>query len=121
MFNKRAQGLPINTIILIAVGLLILVLFIVFVTGGFSALSPATNSTSQAMQAFGSQCTTQCSEATPGQTPFSFCSSTTVISGKTYSCSNQTSAQQWCEVSSEYYYVSGSSPSGLPSPSTSCS
>ena len=38
VFNNKAQGLPINTIILIAVGLLILVLFITFVLGGFKGL-----------------------------------------------------------------------------------
>ena len=38
VLNRKAQGLPINTIILIAIGLLILVLLITFVLGGFKGL-----------------------------------------------------------------------------------
>ncbi len=44
--EKRAQGLPINTIILIAVGLLILVLLITFVLGGFKGLGAASPASS---------------------------------------------------------------------------
>ncbi|MGC8533247.1 MAG: hypothetical protein ACP5MV_01285 [Candidatus Parvarchaeum sp.] len=55
--NKRAQGLPINTIILIAVGLLILVLLITFVLGGFKGLGAASPSSST-LSAFSSTCST---------------------------------------------------------------
>lgn len=55
MFGRKAQGLPINTIILIAVGLLILVLLITFVLGGFKGLGAASPSSS-AISAFSSTC-----------------------------------------------------------------
>lgn len=98
--NRKAQGLPINTIILIAIGLLILVLFITFVLGGFKGIGGGTNPTTQAMSSFGAQCTTYCSEATPGQVPYQFCGATTSINGVLYTCLNQTAAQQTCTVPS---------------------
>ena len=55
VLNSKAQGLPINTIILIAVGLLILVLLITFVLGGFKALAPATPSS---LSTFSTTCST---------------------------------------------------------------
>ena len=106
MFNKRAQGLPINTIILIAIGLLILVLFITFVLGGFKGLSGATNPNTQAMQAFSGNCQSYCSQASvAGEFPYSFCSARSVIGGSTYSCTNQTAGQQSCT----FQYSNGSS------------
>ena len=57
ILNKKAQGLPINTIILIAVGLLILVLLITFVLGGFKGLGAASPSSS-ALSTFSSTCST---------------------------------------------------------------
>jgi len=53
--NRKGQGLPINTIILIAVGLLILVLLITFVLGGFKGLGAASPSSST-LSAFQSTC-----------------------------------------------------------------
>ncbi len=97
VFNNKAQGLPINTIILIAVGLLILVLFITFVLGGFKGLGGATNPNSQAMSAFSGSCQSYCSQASvSGSFPYEFCSSTTIIGGSTYTCTNQTAGPTSC-------------------------
>ncbi|MCL4397052.1 hypothetical protein M1494_01765 [Candidatus Parvarchaeota archaeon] len=57
VLNRKAQGLPINTIILIAVGLLILVLLITFVLGGFKGLG-AVSPSSSTLSAFSSTCST---------------------------------------------------------------
>ncbi|MCL4376439.1 hypothetical protein M1558_03035, partial [Candidatus Parvarchaeota archaeon] len=57
VLNRKAQGLPINTIILIAVGLLILVLLITFVLGGFKGLGAASPSSST-LSTFSSTCST---------------------------------------------------------------
>ena len=88
--NNKGQGLPINTIILIAVGLLILVLMIVFVTGGFKGLAPAT--TNNGLSTYQSECSTYCSEAqSTGQLPEQFCyNSPVVIAGTYYVCPNST-------------------------------
>ncbi len=86
MFNKRAQGLPINTIILIAVGLLILVLFIVFLLGGFGSLGGAK---SNPYASFSSSCQSACStdQLSGGSgEPASFCSLNTTINGATTYC-----------------------------------
>ena len=56
-FSKKAQGLPINTIILIAVGLLILVLLITFLLGGFKGLGAASPSSST-LSTFSATCST---------------------------------------------------------------
>ncbi len=56
--NKKAQGLPINTIILIAIGLLILVLLVTFVLGGFKGLGGGASTSSSAISAFEAQCQT---------------------------------------------------------------
>jgi FlaG/FlaF family flagellin (archaellin) len=66
--NRKAQGLPINTIILIAVGLLILVLLITFVLGGFKGLGAASPSSST-LSAFSSTCSTY-STVTPASLGF---------------------------------------------------
>ena len=89
--NNKAQGLPINTIILIAVGLLILVLMIVFVTGGFKGLAPATSNSG--LSTYQSECSTYCSQAqSTSQPPQQFCyNSPTVIGGAYYVCPNSTS------------------------------
>ena len=97
MLNKKGQGLPINTIILIAVGLLILILFITFLLGGFKGLSGATNPNAQAMSAFFGSCQSYCATASvSGNFPYEFCSSTTVIGGSTYSCTNQSAGPHTC-------------------------
>lgn len=57
ILNRKAQGLPINTIILIAIGLLILVLLITFVLGGFKGLGAASPSSST-LSAFSATCST---------------------------------------------------------------
>ena len=57
VLNRKAQGLPINTIILIAIGLLILVLLITFVLGGFKGLGAASPSSST-LSTFSSTCST---------------------------------------------------------------
>ena len=57
VLNKKAQGLPINTIILIAVGLLILILLITFVLGGFKGLGAASPSSST-LSTFSATCST---------------------------------------------------------------
>lgn len=57
VLNRKAQGLPINTIILIAIGLLILVLLITFVLGGFKGLGAASPSNS-ALSTFSATCST---------------------------------------------------------------
>jgi uncharacterized protein (UPF0333 family) len=78
ILNKKAQGLPINTIILIAVGLLILVLLVTFVLGGFKGLGGGASTSSSAISAFEAQCqTTASSASSSGSFPYSWCSSTT--------------------------------------------
>ncbi len=73
--NRKAQGLPINTIILIAVGLLILVLLITFVLGGFKGLGAASPSSST-LSAFSATCSTY-STTTPASLGFQqWCSHT---------------------------------------------
>ena len=57
VLNRKGQGLPINTIILIAVGLLILVLMITFVLGGFKGLGAASPSSST-LSSFSATCST---------------------------------------------------------------
>ncbi|MGC8516523.1 MAG: hypothetical protein ACP5MT_01335 [Candidatus Acidifodinimicrobium sp.] len=84
--NAKGQGLPINTIILIAVGLLILVLMIVFVTGGFKGLAPVTSSSSS-LSSFQGLCNSYCSGSSY---PDTWCTSNTVIGGVYYTCSNST-------------------------------
>ncbi len=84
--NNKGQGLPINTIILIAVGLLILVLMIVFVTGGFKGLAPVTGSSSS-LSAFQGECSSYCAGSSY---PATWCTSNTVIGGVYYACSNST-------------------------------
>ncbi|MCL4398399.1 MAG: hypothetical protein M1322_02385 [Candidatus Parvarchaeota archaeon] len=66
--NRKAQGLPINTIILIAIGLLILVLLITFVLGGFKGLGAASPSSST-LSAFSATCSTY-SSTTPSSLGF---------------------------------------------------
>ena len=88
IINAKGQGLPINTIILIAVGLLILVLMIVFVTGGFKGLAPATSN--NGLSTYQSECTSYCSEAqSTGQPPQQFCyNPPVVVTGTYYVCTN---------------------------------
>lgn len=94
--NKKAQGLPINTIILIAIGLLILVLFIVFVLGGFNGLAGGTSSSASSLQAFYSQCSTYCATAQSSGSayPTDWCTTTTVINNEVYHCYNQSEGTQ---------------------------
>jgi hypothetical protein len=88
---NKAQGLPINTIILIAIGLLILVLFITFVLGGFKGIGGATNPNQQALQAFYGTCSSTCAtDASANTYPSNWCSSSTIVGGATYYCYNQT-------------------------------
>jgi hypothetical protein len=54
----RGQGLPINTVILIAIGLLILILLVVFSLGGFKGLGAAKP---QSFSAFQADCQSACS------------------------------------------------------------
>ncbi len=61
VLNRKAQGLPINTIILIAIGLLILVLLITFVLGGFKGLGAGASPASSGLSAFQSECSTYAS------------------------------------------------------------
>ncbi len=86
--SKKAQGLPINTIILIAVGLLILVLLVTFVLGGFKGLGGGASTSSSSISAFESQCqTTASSAASSGSFPYSWCSDTiTTSTGKVLWC-----------------------------------
>ncbi|EEZ92725.1 MAG: hypothetical protein BJBARM4_0666 [Candidatus Parvarchaeum acidiphilum ARMAN-4] len=86
--NKKAQGLPINTIILIAIGLLILVLLVTFVLGGFKGLGGGASTSSSAISAFEAQCqTTASSAASSGSFPYGWCSSTmTESNGKVLWC-----------------------------------
>ncbi len=93
--NRKAQGLPINTIILIAIGLLILVLFITFVLGGFKGVGGATSPDTQAIQAFAANCQTSCSEAATANNPASWCSyPNETIGGTAYSCGSVNSGSQ---------------------------
>ncbi len=105
--SKRAQGLPINTIILIAIGLLILVLFITFVLGGFKGVGGATNPNAAAEQAFAGQCSTACSEATTGGTLATWCaypnSSITNSAGAPYSCGTVPGGTSSCTVGGVAY------------------
>ncbi|EFD92413.1 MAG: hypothetical protein CSMARM5_0086 [Candidatus Parvarchaeum acidophilus ARMAN-5_'5-way FS'] len=73
-FGLKAQGLPINTIILIAVGILILVLLITFVLGGFKALSPVTPSS---LSSFSTQCSTYSTTVPASLGESEWCSLTT--------------------------------------------
>ncbi len=88
VLNRKAQGLPINTIILIAVGLLILVLLVTFVLGGFKGLSGGASSGNSAVSAFEAQCqTTASSAASSGSFPYGWCSATmTESNGKVLWC-----------------------------------
>ncbi len=88
VLNRKAQGLPINTIILIAVGLLILVLLITFVLGGFKGLGGGASTSSSAVSAFETECqTTASSAASAGSFPYGWCSSTmTESNGKVLWC-----------------------------------
>ncbi|MEM3190524.1 MAG: hypothetical protein QXU98_10355 [Candidatus Parvarchaeota archaeon] len=96
-FSARiGQGLPINTIILIAVGLLILVLMIVFVTGGFKSVGAATSSNT-GLSDFQSECTTYCTDAGASY-PYTWCTTHTVIGGTYYACSNATGPSTTCTV-----------------------
>ena len=95
--NNKGQGLPINTIILIAVGLLILVLMIVFVTGGFKSFASATGGTGgSALSAFQGECNSYCSSATGSSYPTQWCTTSTPINGKLYTCPNATGSPQVC-------------------------
>ncbi len=97
--NRKAQGLPINTIILIAIGLLILVLFITFVLGGFKGVGGATSPNTQAVQAFAANCQTSCSEAATASNPASWCSyPNDTIGGTTYSCGNVPGGTPSCSL-----------------------
>ncbi|MCL5101439.1 MAG: hypothetical protein M1348_02410 [Candidatus Parvarchaeota archaeon] len=101
---KKAQGLPINTIILIAIGLLILVLFITFVLGGFGTLGSGTGGGSQALAAFQTQCQTYCTDAQQTlSTPTQWCSATDRISNTLYNCANTTSIGVSCKIGSKTY------------------
>jgi hypothetical protein len=94
--NKKGQGLPINTIILIAIGLLILVLFITFVLGGFSGL---TGTTSNSLSGFIATCSSSCSTAqAEGVYPQAWCDATASSGGKVYNCANATSGGATCAV-----------------------
>ncbi len=87
VLSSKGQGLPINTIILIAIGLLILVLFITFVLGGFKGIGGATNPNTQAEQAFAANCQTACSESSAVNNPAQWCTyPNDTISGTTWSC-----------------------------------
>ncbi len=88
IFGKSAQGLPINTIILIAVGLLILVLLVTFVLGGFKGLGGGASASNSAITAFETQCsTTASSAASSGSFPYGWCSNTiTTSTGKVLWC-----------------------------------
>lgn len=86
--SNKAQGLPINTIILIAIGLLILVLFITFVLGGFKGFG-VTNSNSQSLATLTQECSTACTtdQGSGGAYPTQWCSQTgTLANGTTLSC-----------------------------------
>ena len=109
--NKKAQGLPINTVILIAIGLLILVLFIVFVLGGFKGFGSATNPNSAALQAYANNCNAACSEASASDNPSAWCSySNNDATGVEYSCGNVSyGAQISCKLYNgtvEHWYAS---------------
>lgn len=94
--QRKAQGLPINTIILIAIGLLILVIVVLFVTRGFGSLGSSTSSTSYTYSSFYQQCQTLCqTAASTNSVPTSYCSykqTLTSPSGKSelYNCYNIT-------------------------------
>lgn len=109
--NKKAQGLPINTVILIAIGLLILVLFIVFVLGGFKGFGSSTNPNSAALQAYATDCNTACSTAATSNNPSAWCSySNNNIGSVEYSCGNVSNgAQTSCRLNNgtdEHWYSS---------------
>lgn len=98
---KKAQGLPINTIILIAIGLLILVLFITFVLGGFSGISGGTNPNAQAEAAFAQNCNTYCTESQSTGNSASWCTyPNTTIGGTAYSCATVPGGSSTCTINS---------------------
>ncbi len=76
VLNRKGQGLPINTIILIAVGLLILVLMITFVLGGFKGLGVASPSSSTLSTFASATCNPQATDPTPSLAFSTWCSST---------------------------------------------
>ncbi len=86
MMNRKGQGLPINTIILIAIGLLILVLFITFILGGFKGLAPVSPNS---LSSFEAVCSASCVDAASANSPVLWCSySATVNSIPDYHCYN---------------------------------
>ncbi|MCL5009447.1 MAG: hypothetical protein M1433_00470 [Candidatus Parvarchaeota archaeon] len=112
--GSKGQGLPINTIILIAIGLLILVLFITFVLNGFKGIGGSTNPNAQAQQAFASNCQTACSESAASNNPAQWCSyPNDTIGGTLFSCGNVPGGTTSCRLDNgtTFYWGSSGSPS----------
>lgn len=118
VLGSKGQGLPINTIILIAIGLLILVLFITFVLGGFKGIGGATNPNAQAEQAFAGNCQTTCAESSAVNNPAQWCSyPSDTIGGTTYTCATVPGGTSSCALSNgttvywnSSYYIGAGSP-----------
>jgi len=78
---KRAQGLPISTIVIAAISVLVLIMLIIFFTGGFSKIFKQTNTVTNIVEAditaAQTKCTTWCSQAqnldADGQKKSSYC------------------------------------------------
>ncbi len=128
--QKRGQGLPINTIILIAIGLLILVVVVLFVTRGFGSLGGATSTTSSsAATAFYGECQNLCqSAASANNVPVSYCTTTDTLTGPSgksvlYTCSNITAVtggNTGCTLNNGTTFYSYSGTNGQLSCSSSC-
>ncbi|MCL4399268.1 hypothetical protein M1293_02045 [Candidatus Parvarchaeota archaeon] len=88
--NKMGQGLPINTIILIAIGLLILVFFITFAVGGFKGLGAGASPSSSALSSFYATCDSYCTGSAATSNVAFWCTDHQTIGASTYYCGNQT-------------------------------
>ncbi len=120
--QRKAQGLPINTIILIAIGLLILVVLVLFVTKSFAGLGASTSTSGTAASAFEGQCSNACATASSSNTvPLQFCTQTDTIAASNgkptlYTCSNittVTAGSNGCQLQNGTTFYSYQSPSGL--------
>lgn len=87
--NKMGQGLPINTIILIAIGLLILVFFITFAVGGFKGLGAGASPSSSALSSFYSTCDSYCTGSAATSNVAFWCTDHQTIGASTYYCGFQ--------------------------------
>lgn len=122
----RSQGLPINTIILIAIGVLILILLVVFSLGGFRGLGTAKPDT---LAAAVSQCQSYCSALngmpnTADVMASDFCKAHYYVNGTVYSCLGLVHTCVFNLANGSTYCLSGygNSPScQTPSPASACS